>query len=60
MRISPDTYWKLCFPRGIEGVSKIVMCIGTKLWYCLQKNADFLGYLAHIYVNAVFVFKLIT
>ena len=34
---SPNIYWKLCFPRGIERVSKIVMCIDTKLCYCLQK-----------------------
>ena len=37
VRVSPDTYWKLCFPGLIERVSKIVMYIGTKLCYCLQK-----------------------
>ena len=44
--------------QGIEIVSKIVMCIGTKLCYCLQKlqNSRICG----THLNAVFMFKLIT
>ena len=47
-------------PGGIERVSKIVICLGTKLCYCLQKTADFLDYVVGMHLNAVFVFKLIT
>ena len=48
------------FPGGIERVSKIVMCIGTKLCFrTVYKNCRF-PRIWDTHLNAVFVFKLIT